>query len=237
VPIYRLTQDEELFPPAELAHPSGLLAVGGDLSPRRLLAAYRAGIFPWYSEGQPILWHSPDPRFVLVPTQLHVPKSLKKTIRRGAFQIRYDTRFEAVVSGCSQSPRPGQSGTWITPDMQRAYARLHELGFAHSVEAWEGDRLVGGVYGVSLGGAFFGESMFAHAPDASKVAFVGLVERLLGWGFSLVDCQVETEHLARFGAQMWPRARFLQALQQALKVSTRQGLWTLTEETPDEGGV
>lgn len=226
MPIYRLTQDPTLFPSPERADPSGLLAVGGDLRPERLLAAYSLGIFPWYSEGQPILWHSPNPRFVLEPAQLHVPKSLKKTLRRGAFELRLDTAFPEVIRRCARARRPDQQGTWITEEMQEAYVTLHEQGFAHSAEAWQGGTLVGGLYGVSLGRAFFGESMFALAPDASKAAFVTLVERLHDWGFALVDCQQETAHLARFGALPWPRKKFLRALAEAVKAPTRRGTWT-----------
>ena len=226
MPVYRLNPDDDRFPPAEEADPTGLLAVGGDLRPRRLLAAYAQGIFPWYSEGVPILWHSPDPRFVLVPEQIHVPKSLAKTLRRGQYEVRYDTAFEKVIDGCKRTPRPGQDGTWITGEMRRAYVELHRLGFAHSAESWEDGELRGGLYGVSLGSAFFGESMFAHAPDASKVAFVALAGRLAAWQFTLLDCQVETEHLARFGAEHWPRSRFLASLAQALEAPTRKGPWT-----------
>ncbi len=227
VPIYRLGRDRTLFPPPHLADESGLLAVGGDLHPERLLSAYAQGIFPWYSEGQPLLWHSPHPRFCLTPQELHVPRSLRKTQRRGLFTVRFDTAFRDVIAACARTPRPGQDGTWITSEMLEAYVTLHTLGFAHSAEAWQGEQLVGGVYGVSLGAAFFGESMFARVPDASKVAFAALVEeRLLPWGFTLVDCQQETEHLARFGATPWPRNRFLAALAEALKAPTRAGPWT-----------
>jgi leucyl/phenylalanyl-tRNA--protein transferase len=208
----------------------GLLAVGGDLRPDRLLLAYRSGIFPWYSEGQPILWHSPDPRMVLVAARLEVPRSLRKTIRKQAYRLSLDTAFAKVVAACASVERPGQSGTWITPDMQAAYRELHRRGVAHSVEAWHEDRLVGGLYGVSLGAAFFGESMFTLAPDASKVAFVRLVEQLLRWGIGLVDCQVYTEHLARFGAVEWPRKRYLSALKKALARPTRPGPWHFDEE-------
>ena len=207
----------------------GLLAVGGDLRPERLLLAYRSGIFPWYSEGQPILWHSPDPRMVLAAARLEVPRSLRKTIRKQAYRLSLDTAFAKVVAACASVERPGQSGTWITPDMQAAYRELHRRGVAHSVEAWHEDRLVGGLYGVSLGAAFFGESMFTLAPDASKVAFVRLVEQLLRWGIGLVDCQVYTEHLARFGAVEWPRKRYLAALKKALARPTRPGPWRLDE--------
>lgn len=226
MPIYFLGDDPEAFPPPEKADRSGLLAVGGDLSPLRLLSAYARGIFPWYSEGQPILWHSPNPRFVLTPDKLHVGRSLRKTLKAGTYTVRYDTAFAEVITACGEVPRPGQDGTWITPEMREAYLELHRLGFAHSVEAWAEGELKGGLYGVSLGAAFFGESMFARAPDASKVAFVTAVERFKSWGFHFIDCQVETEHLARFGAEHWPRRRFLSALATALESPTRRGPWT-----------
>ncbi|NVJ05411.1 leucyl/phenylalanyl-tRNA--protein transferase [Myxococcus sp. AM001] len=227
MPIYLLSDEHpELFPPPERADTSGVVAVGGDLRPERLLAAYARGIFPWYSEGDPILWHSPDPRFVLTPDALHAGRSLRKTMARGVYEVRYDTAFRRVITECSRVPRPGQAGTWITEEMMEAYVTLHEAGFAHSVEAWAQGELKGGLYGVSLGAAFFGESMFALAPDASKVAFVTSAERFQGWGFQLIDCQVETEHLARFGAENWPRRRFLAALARALKEPTRRGKWT-----------
>lgn len=223
MPVFRL--DERLiFPPPELAE-EGLLAVGGDLRPERLLLAYAMGIFPWYDEGQPILWHSPDPRLVLPAAELHVPRSLERTLRRGAFSVTFDRAFGRVVDACAAAPRPGQHGTWITGDMRRAYKQLHRLGYAHSVESWQGNRLAGGLYGVSLGGCFFGESMFAHEADASKAAFVTLVRQLLRWGVTLVDCQVATEHLERFGARAWPRERFLAALARALDLPTRRGSW------------
>lgn len=224
--VYRL--DERLvFPPAEEAEPSGLLAVGGDLTPERLLLAYASGIFPWYDEGLPILWHSPDPRYVLVPTKLHVPRSTEKAIKRGAFEIRLDTDFSAVIAGCARTPRPGQRGTWITAEMERAYVRLFELGFAHAVAAYQDGALVGGLYGISLGAIFFGESMFSLAPEASKVAFVTLCRHFVRVGIELVDCQVHTEHLERFGAEHWPRARYLDALATCLAKPTRRGPWTL----------
>jgi len=230
VPVFRL--DERLiFPPPELAE-DGLLALGGDLSPERLLLAYTMGIFPWYDEGQPILWHSPDPRLVLSAGDLHVPRSLERTLRRGTFRITFDASFDRVVDACAMAARPGQGGTWITGEMRRAYKRLHRLGYAHSAEAWQGDRLAGGLYGVCLGGAFFGESMFAREPDASKAAFVSLVRQLQSWGITLIDCQVATEHLERFGAREWPRERFLAALDTALKLPTRRGNWG-TESVPD----
>lgn len=224
MPIFRL--DHRLvFPPAELAEPSGLLAVGGDLRPERLLLAYTLGIFPWYHDGLPILWHSPDPRTVLEPAKIRVQRSLRKAMGKRPYEIRLDTAFRAVIEACAATPRPGQDGTWITDEMLEAYVELHELGFAHSVEAWEGDRLRGGLYGVSLGGVFFGESMFAHAPDASKIAFVRLAAQLVAWGIDLVDCQVHTDHLERFGAEEWPRRRYLAALAEALRKPTRRGRW------------
>ena len=226
MPIYLLGEDPELFPPPERADRTGLLAVGGDLSPERLLAAYSRGIFPWYNPGQPVLWHSPDPRFVLEPAKLYVGRSLRKTLKSPVYDIRWDTAFADVITACASVPRPGQDGTWITDEMREAYISLHAHGYAHSVEAWAGGELVGGFYGVSLGAAFFGESMFAHAPDASKVAFATAVTRFQSWGFHFIDCQVETEHLARFGAEHWPRKHFLQALARALREPTRQGHWT-----------
>lgn len=226
MPVFRLSA-RLAFPPPELADESGLLAVGGDLRPERLLLAYSLGIFPWYSEGLPILWYSPDPRLVLESGDLVVSRSLGKTLRRGRYRVTLDTAFERVIRACAEVPRPGQQGTWITRDMVRAYCRLHELGYAHSAEAWLDDQLVGGLYGVSLGAAYFGESMFASAPDASKVAFVTLVEQLRRWDIQLIDCQVHTEHLARFGAVEWPRERFLHRLAQALDRPTRSGRWQL----------
>jgi leucyl/phenylalanyl-tRNA--protein transferase len=202
------------------------LAVGGDLRPQRLLTAYRNGIFPWYGRGLPILWHSPDPRYVLDPKAIHLSRSLRKTIKRQTFDVRYDTSFEQVVDSCARAPRPGQKGTWITPEMKDAYVALHQMGYAHSVESWAEGELKGGLYGVAMGAIFFGESMFARAPDASKVAMALLAERLAGWGFQLIDCQMETAHLARFGAQAWPRKRFLDALQVALQVPSRMGSWS-----------
>jgi leucyl/phenylalanyl-tRNA--protein transferase len=197
-----------------------------------LLAAYRSGIFPWYGEGDPILWHSPDPRFAFTPAQLHVPRSLSKLLRHGTFEFRLDTAFDEVIAACARVPRPGQSGTWITQDMQDAYGELHLAGYAHSAEAWQSGELAGGLYGVALGSAFFGESMFAKVSDASKAAFCVLVRQLAGWGFTLIDCQQETSHLARFGATPWPRARFLASLSKALRDPTRRGPWTFDQARP-----
>jgi leucyl/phenylalanyl-tRNA--protein transferase len=233
MPVFRLGS-EVAFPHPEQSDPSGLLAIGGDLSPERLLLAYSHGIFPWYSEGQPILWHSPDPRAVLFPKDLHVSHSLAKTLRRGRFEVRFDTAFEDVIGACADAPRPDADGTWITAEMQRSYAQLHRLGFAHSAEAWQGGELVGGLYGVSLGGAFFGESMFTLRPDASKVAFAVLVQQLARWGFELVDCQMHTPHLERFGAVLCPRRRFLAELARCLRRETRRGAWHLEPRDEEE---
>ncbi len=214
------------FPPLEQATPEGLLAVGGDLSVPRLLAAYRAGIFPWYSAGQPILWWSPDPRTVLFPAQLRISRSLRKTLARNTFRITLDTAFGAVMDGCA-SPRPGQShgSTWITPEMRAAYLRLFAAGHAHSIEAWVGDILAGGLYGVAIGGAFFGESMFTREPDASKVAFVRLVRQLQVWGFTLVDCQVYSDHLASLGATEISRSEFVAKLKAAITMPPHPLPW------------
>ncbi len=224
MPVYRLPE-EPVFPPPSEAEPDGLLAVGGDLSPERLLAAYSQGIFPWYNEDQPVLWFSPDPRSVLLPGTLRVARSLRKTLRRAPYEVRLDTAFAGVIRACADTPRPAEDGTWITSDMIEAYIRLHELGFAHSAEAWEDGELVGGLYGVSLGGAFFGESMFALRPDASKVAFVHLAQQLEAWSFDLVDCQMHTPHLERFGAIDWPREHFLEVLSTCLERESRRGPW------------
>lgn len=229
--IFRLDH-RLIFPPPELAEENGVLCVGGDVSEDRLILAYSSGIFPWPHEGLPLLWHSPDPRTVLVPKDIHVGRSLEKSMRRGHYEVRLDTAFRQVMRGCSQKERPNQDGTWITGEMIEGYMALHRRGLAHSIEAWRGDELVGGLYGVSLGGAFFGESMFAEAPDASKVAFATLVRQLERWGFDFVDCQVHTEHLERFGAVEWPRTRFLAALKKALKKPTRVGPWKLDPPAP-----
>lgn len=225
MPVYRLDRTIA-FPPPEHAE-DGLLAVGGDLRPERLLLAYASGIFPWYSAGQPILWHSPDPRMVLRVDELHVPARLARTLRKRHLRFTLDEAFAGVIQACANAPRPGQEDTWITAEMQEAYIALHELGFAHSVEAWETGQLVGGLYGVSLGAAFFGESMFSTVPDASKAAFVVLVGQLRQWGITLVDAQMHTPHLARFGATEWSREEYLGALRQCLRRPTLQGRWRL----------
>ncbi len=227
-----LGPDPLVWPEVEEADEDGILAIGGDLSPERLVAAYARGIFPWYSEGLPILWHCPDPRFVLLSSALHLPKSLKKTLKRGEYEVRFDTAFEQVIDACAKTKRPGQRGTWITRDMRAAYLTLHQLGLAHSAEAWKEGALVGGLYGVSLGAVFYGESMFARAPDASKVAFATLVEQLHRHGIELIDCQQETEHLRRFGAVAWPRQRFVKALAKLTARPTLRGPWRYE---PEEG--
>ncbi len=198
------------FPPLDYAlrEPNGLLAVGGDLAPERILEAYRHGIFPWFSDDQPILWWSPDPRAVLFPEKLKVSRSLRKTLRRGTFRVSFDTAFTAVIRTCAETPRRGQGGTWITTEMQRAYIRLHQLGYAHSAESWDGDELVGGLYGMRIGNVFFGESMFSRRSDASKTAFVHLVRRMEQEGVLMIDCQVTTDHLLSLGAEEIPRAQF-----------------------------
>lgn len=211
---------------AEIA--KGLVGIGGDLTEATLLAAYRAGIFPWFSPGEPILWYSPDPRFVLPLESFHAPRSLLRTMARGRFEIRWDTAFGEVIRLCSrvsETTAAELTTTWIGPEMIEAYERLATSGYAHSVEAWRDGRLVGGLYGVSLGGAFFGESMFSAERDASKVALVALVDRMRAWGLDLLDCQVQTDHLARFGAIEIPRTEFLRRLVVALERPTRRGSW------------
>ncbi len=225
MPIYRLI-DEIVFPPPEDAQLDGLLAVGGDLSAKRLLMAYQLGIFPWYSEGQPILWWSPDPRLVLDPKDFRLSKALRQTLTKGPFQVTFDQSFDEVIGACSQVPRKGQQGTWITQEMQEGYKGLHKLGYAHSVESWRDGELVGGLYGVSLGRCFFGESMFFLETDASKVAFATLVERLKDWGFHLVDAQVTTRHLISLGAKEIPRPEFLNRLEEAMRFPTLKGSWS-----------
>lgn len=216
------------FPPAELAlrQPDGLLAVGGDLSPARLLNAYRHGIFPWYSDGQPILWWSPDPRMVFRTDGVKLSSRFRRQLRRSSWSVNADTAFAQVIRACAQSPRPGQDGTWITEEMQAAYLGLHALGHAHSVEVFAGERLVGGIYGVAIGRMFFGESMFSAVSGGSKVALAALAHRLSEWGWPLIDAQVENEHLLSLGAESWPRARFLQLVAAQVEQEDRPGSWT-----------
>lgn len=223
MPVYRLP-DQPAFPPAERAERSGLLAVGGDLSPERLLAAYREGIFPWYSEGEPLLWWSPDPRFVLFPRELRVSRSMQQFLKKQPFRITFDHAFRSVIAAC-RKPRPGQDGTWITQEMQEAYIALNDLGYAHSVEVWHEESLVGGLYGVSIGHTFFGESMFSTRANASKAALVTLVSGLQELRFDLIDCQVESPHLESLGARLIPRREFRSLLKESLRHKTFRGNW------------
>ena len=222
MPIFQLTE-EIVFPPVDLAEPDGLLAVGGDLSEDRLLAAYSLGIFPWYSEGSPLLWWSPDPRMVLFPEELKVSRRLERVIRREEFQVTFDRAFAETVRNCAEVHHAGSGGTWITAEMAEAYVCLHRLGRAHSVEVWQSGELAGGLYGISLGGVFCGESMFTLRPNASKVAFVTLVRRLGERGFSLIDCQMKTAHLASFGAREVPRSDFVELLGKAMETRPGEG--------------
>jgi len=209
-PIPWLEPDNVDFPPTDsaLADPNGLLAVGGDLNPQRLIAAYRLGIFPWFSNDEPILWWSPNPRAVLFPEKIHISKSLKKTLRQQVFTVSADRQFHEVMQHCATIPRLGQDGTWISNDMLEAYQQLHRMGIAHSLEVWHQGKLVGGLYGLAIGGVFFGESMFSLKTDASKVAFVYLATQLQHWGFAVIDCQVTNDHLLSLGAQEIDRSLF-----------------------------
>lgn len=226
--MVRLSRDPRdlRFPPVDQATPEGLLAIGGDLRPERLLEAYRHGIFPWYSEDQPILWWSPDPRTVLFPEKLHISRSLKRSLRPGLFNVTLDTCFRDVMAHCGD-PRPQypEGGTWITPAMIEAYTRLHEMGHAHSVETWREGQLVGGVYGVAIGKAFFAESMFTKVDDASKVALVSLVRQLHRWDFRIIDCQQSSPHVLRLGAEDIPRVEFVSHLDTAVKLPDRRDRW------------
>lgn len=216
----------DAFPPVDraLREPDGLLAAGGDLSPLRLLAAYQRGIFPWYSYGQPILWWCPDPRAVLIPQEFKTSRSLAKSMRNKGLQTRIDSDFKAVIDACgSDEIRPG--GTWLCAEMRAAYLRLHRLGYAHSVETWSGERLVGGLYGVAIGGVFFGESMFSRERDASKIALRKLCDHLIACGFQLIDCQMATPHLMSLGAQLLPRAEFVTLLASYASLDASQQRW------------
>lgn len=223
--MFRIQTNELSFPHPRYADEDGVLAVGGDLSIDRLLLAYANGIFPWFNSGEPIIWWSPDPRMVLYPDDLKISKSMKPVLKQHLFEIRYDTAFEQVMRHCAAVPRIGQSGTWITDDMLTAYAALHQAGYAHSVEAWQNGELVGGLYGVSLGRCFFGESMFTKVSNASKAAFIHLVQKLKEKGFELIDCQVHTSHLQSLGAREIPRADFLAILEGNKNEKTLQGSW------------
>ena len=222
--MYKLSEALE-FPHPSCAGEDGFLAWGGDLSPQRLLLAYANGIFPWYNQGEPICWWSPDPRMLLFPENLKVSKSMRKIQQRKLFDIRYDTDFDAVIEACAEIAREGQGGTWITEEMKAAYKELHRLGYAHSVEAYQGDELVGGLYGVSLGKCFFGESMFAKVSNASKAAFIHLVQRLQAKDFWLIDCQVHTAHLESLGASLYPQELFLEYLQRNREETSWRGNW------------
>lgn len=224
--MFRLNRHDLHFPPVDRASHEGLLAVGGDLCPERLLEAYRRGIFPWYNDDQPILWWSPNPRAVLFPNKLHVSRSLKRRLRPAVFTVTLDTSFRTIMEQCAGArPQHPEGGTWITGEMLDAYTRLHELGYAHSVETWQNGRLVGGLYGVAIGRAFFAESMFTRVDDASKVALVRLVKQLQAWNFHLIDCQQFSPHVSRFGAEEIPRADFIKHLDQALTLLDRRGRW------------
>ncbi len=224
MPVFLLSEKIG-FPPPHLSRSDGLLAVGGDLSQARLLLAYRMGIFPWYSHDEPIIWWSPDPRLVLYPKEMRVSRRLRRTIRKGRFHLTMDTAFEQVIRACARVRLENGQGTWIVDEMIKAYCKMHESGFAHSVEAWHEGELVGGLYGISLGRSFFGESMFTRVTDASKVAFARFVEHLQGSSFDMIDCQVETNHLMRFGAREIPRKLFLKQLAKSLQSPTKRGKW------------
>jgi leucyl/phenylalanyl-tRNA--protein transferase len=228
MPVFRLSK-ELIFPPCQYAEPDGLLAIGGDLSEERLLLAYRLGIFPWYSKDTPILWWAPDPRLVLFPHELRIAKSLKRVIKKGSFQVTIDRAFLDVITRCADVRECKGEETWILPEMIQAYFQLHKRGYAHSVETWHDGRLVGGLYGVVIGRVFFGESMFTEMTDASKVAFVHLVQLLQAWKFELIDCQVTTVHLQSFGAREIPRREFMIRLSRALGKSTSHIDWSTVD--------
>jgi len=229
VPVFLLSDKIE-FPPPQLASRHGLLAVGGDLSRKRLLLAYRMGIFPWFSNDEPIMWWSPDPRLVLYPREIKISKTLKKIIKKNAFKVTMDLAFNEVINHCADVRLKKDQGTWIVKEMMDAYCRLHESGFAHSVEAWHQGELAGGLYGVSLGKCFFGESMFTRISNASNVALVKLVEYLNALSFDMIDCQIPTNHLVRFGAKEVPRDRFLAQLEKSLEFPTKKGKWEMPKE-------
>jgi leucyl/phenylalanyl-tRNA---protein transferase len=227
VPVYQLSNEINIFPDPDEAIDEGLLAVGGDLSIDRLLLAYSSGIFPWYSQNEPIMWWSPDPRFVLFPNDFKISKSLNKVVNSGKFIIKTDTAFEEVIKNCATIKRGHETGTWITTEMKQAYINLHNKGYAHSFEVYNNESLVGGLYGVSLGKAFFGESMFHLIPDASKVALYFLVDTLKKWKFHFIDSQIYTNHLASLGGEEIPRKKYLILLQKALKYETIKGKWEI----------
>ncbi len=224
MPIFRLSEKTS-FPPPRFAEPEGLLAVGGDLSQKRLLLAYRMGIFPWYSQGDPILWWSPDPRLVLYPDEIILSTRLKRVIKQGIFEVTFDKAFDRVIKGCAQTRVKENQGTWILDSMIDAYCRLHESGYAHSVESWHDGKLAGGLYGVSIGGCFFGESMFTEHTNASKIALAALCDFLSRQSFDLIDCQVASGHLLRMGAKEIPREQFLKELEKSMRRPTLKGKW------------
>ena len=225
MPVYQLIPDIPLFPPTEEAEDDGLLAVGGDLTKERLLAAYSKGIFPWYEAGQPILWWSPDPRLVLIPAELKISRSLRKVLRKQQFEIRFDSAFQQVIKACAEVRTEQGEGTWIIPEMQQAYTELYQEGFAHSVESWQDGKLVGGLYGISLGQCFFGESMFSTKSDSSKVALVALADFSKNVGIKMIDCQMTTAHLLSLGAREIKREVFLKNLKECLRKPTLKGSW------------
>ena len=239
-----LDENNTEFPPSNhaLTDPNGLLAVGGDLSPARLVSAYSRGIFPWFSDGQPILWWTPSPRMILRPEQLHIGRSLKKLAKKAPFIIKVDSAFESVIRHCASVPRDEQDGTWITEEMINAYVELHQLGIAHSVEAWQDDELVGGLYGIALGKAFFGESMFSLVSGASKIAFATLATQLHQWSYLLIDCQIHTDYLSSFGANEVPRKEFETLLKMGVPSNIELSQftptnWKETWEMPESGIV
>ena len=227
MPIYLLPEDGMVFPDPHQATPEGILAVGGDLRPERLLLAYRHGIFPWFNPGEPILWWSPDPRFVLFPSELKVARSMRPYFNQKKFEVSFDREFGRVIRACQKNKRKGQGGgTWITEDMVHAYIRLHELGYAHSVEVWKEDELVAGIYGIGLGKVFFGESMFTTVSNASKFGFIVLVRKLEEWGYRLIDCQQDTRHLGSLGARSIKREDFLESLELIDEEDSMRGSWS-----------
>ena len=227
MPIFWLSDDNYAFPHPDLANEDGMLAVGGDLSPQRLIKAYQLGVFPWFNPGDPIIWWSPDPRFVLFPNELKVSKSMRPYFNQKKFDFSVDRDFRSVIKACQIQKRKGQAGgTWITEDMIEGYSELHDLGYAHSVEVWKGKKLVGGLYGISLGKIFFGESMFSLESNASKFGFILLVQKLKELGFRLIDCQQKTNHLKSLGGRSIPREDFLEYLDQNTREPSLLGSWT-----------
>ncbi|KJU83969.1 leucyl/phenylalanyl-tRNA--protein transferase [Candidatus Magnetobacterium bavaricum] len=228
MPVFVLTE-ECVFPSPELARGDGLLAIGGDLSMDRLLVAYRQGIFPWYGPDSPILWWAPDPRIVLIPQDINISRSLRQTIKKGLFKVTTDRAFRQVITNCSMNRKIDGGDTWLTKEMIEAYVKLHEAGFAHSIESWHDGELAGGLYGVVMGGVFFGESMFFKKSNASKVAFATIVQKLIEWGFVLIDCQVATSYLMSFGATHMPRKDFMRMIKSAIRIKTSYESWKYDE--------